>query len=419
MNTHSCDYLGGTISIGVNAPNNWSVHGLNDFYKNPNDIQWGGKLCRVLFHESIHFWQFFSSGYLANLLADDWARIQRFEKEKIIVPATDYANNHFKKANHYPFSAAELTECWARYWDVHTRNPREILKEDETLTCEPEIKKLLNSSLNEGFNPGYTMQLFDTLMSKGKDCKNYAAPYRWMLNYSTSGSRFVNTVFPALMHGAFGSPNPVQLFCEAFYLLEQSKNLKKEILDNTNSNIHFNWFYMWHVVIKVIKNAISKLKLPNYTSGLQVIQIGPLKTHPIYQVYLTRVQKMFMALQLFSFEAKSTGKIDNSEEYSLKHVDFMERDIFNKFRWIAFGLPGQPNYRGFLGHYIPPPCVHFLNMDYYAHETPQLYYSDNKHEEFNNDEELKNIINSLNERIRKYKNAKKANELGLTFDIFD
>ena len=420
MRTDCFYYLTGSISISAEAPKSFEYHGLDEFYRNPNYPEWAGKVCRLLIHESIHFWQFFSSGYLANLLADDWLRVKKFNDEKIVAATAGNVEKHFKKENGYPFSASELTECWARYWDVHTRNPREILQEDEVLSGKPEIHKLLNSAIDINYPQRYSMALFDTFMSEGKDCKSYAEPYRWMLTASTSGSRFVNTIFPPLIHGAFGSPYPVQLFCEAFYVIETSKQLKRDMLAHMNANIHFNWFHNWQVVINIINQVVLKMKMPQYTSGLQVIERGPLKTHPIYQMYSGRIRKLFTALTLFSFEAKPIKEIKISEEDSAEAVEFMERDMCSKFGgWIAFGLPGQPNYRGFLGLHIPPPCIHFSNMTYYAHETSQIYHTDNKHEEFATEEEFKYVISELNEKVRRFNNAKKAKELGLPLDRFN
>ncbi|MCU7549929.1 hypothetical protein OCK74_12425 [Chitinophagaceae bacterium LB-8] len=418
MRTHSFDYITGTMRVPVAAPESWSIDGLDAFYKDPNHPEWGGTICRILYHESIHFWQFFSSGYLANLLAEDWIRVKKFDEEKVITPTKGHIEKHFTKADSYPFSAAELTECWARYWDVHTRSPLQIIQEDEVLSRDPQVQKAL-STIDPRYPTRYTGVMFDTFMSEGKDSKSYAQPYRWMLEVSTTGSRFVNSLFPALVTTAFGSPDPVRVFCETFYLIEHSPQLKNGLMAHMNSNIHFNWFYNWGNIIHVVNQLMHEAKMPLFTSGVDVIERGPLKTHPIYQLYAKRIKKLFAGLLLFSFGAESPGAITIKEEDSTKFVDFMERDVYSKHTWIAFGLPGQPNYRAYLGHYLPPPCIHFSNMTYYAYETPQLYETDDKKEEFKTVEAFKQLIDGLNEQVRKYKNAKKAMELGLPVDTFN
>jgi hypothetical protein len=64
--TNAFVWLSGTVTIPVRAPEEWATDGLVEFYKDPNKPEWGGTLCRVLYHESIHFWQLLSSAYLAN-----------------------------------------------------------------------------------------------------------------------------------------------------------------------------------------------------------------------------------------------------------------------------------------------------------------------------------------------------------------
>ena len=66
------DYLSGAATIPVVAPEQWKKEKFYEFYARPNDEEWGEKLCRILFHESLHFWQFLSSSYIASLVAEDW-----------------------------------------------------------------------------------------------------------------------------------------------------------------------------------------------------------------------------------------------------------------------------------------------------------------------------------------------------------
>ena len=80
------EYLTGTIMVPAEAPEEWQKEGLGKFYLSPNDEQWGQSLCRVLYHESVHFWQLFSSAYIANLVSDDWRRLQHYEETGEVLP---------------------------------------------------------------------------------------------------------------------------------------------------------------------------------------------------------------------------------------------------------------------------------------------------------------------------------------------
>ena len=67
--------------------------GLRPFYENPNSDLWGETLCRVLYHESLHFWQFLASGYIANFVNEEWIRLLHFENNNEVEPRSEYQEN--------------------------------------------------------------------------------------------------------------------------------------------------------------------------------------------------------------------------------------------------------------------------------------------------------------------------------------
>ena len=74
---HTFDYLTGTVRVLAACHPDLAAD-LLPFYVHPNDDRWGEHLCRVLYHESIHFWLFISSAYLANIVAGEWLRLETF-----------------------------------------------------------------------------------------------------------------------------------------------------------------------------------------------------------------------------------------------------------------------------------------------------------------------------------------------------
>ena len=120
------EYLTGVINVPATAPAKLVDDGLDQFYLEPNDEEWGASLCRVLYHESIHFWQLFSSAYVANIVDHDWIRLQHFRDTGQVQPLGERAQEYGVRDEGMPFSPRELLECWARYWDVHSRSPAAI-----------------------------------------------------------------------------------------------------------------------------------------------------------------------------------------------------------------------------------------------------------------------------------------------------
>ena len=85
-----CDFLTGTVSVGVDAPSELLEEPeklLPDFYRDPNNPRWNS-ISRILYHESVHFWQIYSSGYIAP--ADGRAR-PVWHGNKLVVVEIDRA----------------------------------------------------------------------------------------------------------------------------------------------------------------------------------------------------------------------------------------------------------------------------------------------------------------------------------------
>ena len=152
-------YLTGVVQVAVRCPRTLRDQDLGNFYHDPNNAEWGGSLCRVLYHESVHFWQVLASGYLGNLIASEWSRVDHFEKTGEIRPQSDAARAHTERDS-FPFSAYELVECWARYWDVHTRSPARIVDEEQA-HFEIEVPGKAGRQ--------YTNFAFDEVMQRGPD----------------------------------------------------------------------------------------------------------------------------------------------------------------------------------------------------------------------------------------------------------
>jgi hypothetical protein len=380
------DYLTGTVNVSAIAPETWlGIEGLAPFYQNPNSSIWGKTLCRVLYHESLHFWQFLASGYVANLVNEEWVRILHYENNNEVLPRSEFINDYLRQKNNDPFSAYELVECWARYWDVHTRSPAVIIKEEGIV---PDRDGSLEIDRGD-IVPYYTSLAYDTVMAKGPDCERYARPYRWMLE--KSDTRFAAFVFPILVHNAFGTREPVLTFCNAFERALQSSKLQ-DLIRQQPKDINYAWLNIWN---EVIKEAI----LPSYTSGLDVIQRGRLREHPIFSEYITEIKSArgFLKILYFNQErlkeiVSETSKqqdrtLDNYDEQFLRDlvsVPFQDISLMwvppvNSFYQLSvvFGLPGQPLYRFLLGQFLTPPRIKFENFTYNKPRSPLLRFSDN------------------------------------------
>jgi hypothetical protein len=357
------DYLSGSVTIPTEVDASWFKeddisYNLTPFYSYPNDPKWGNILSRVLYHESIHFWQFLSSGYVANLIGGEWDRFKQYERTGEILPQGELLQNYSIRKEGLPFSSAELVECWARYWDVHTRSPAQIIREEGI-----ELPSTMPIEIDGGyFVRAYTSKAYDAVMQGGKNPDIYAAPYRWLLQKTSGDSRFVNYVFPIIAHHAFGSPDPTGVFSRAFERAIQSAELR-ELINQQTGNINLSWLMIWEDVIeKAILSVLRETGMPNYTSGFDVIQRGTLRDHPIFSEYPGAIPPLrgnlkLMRKALFALVPQGIDEY-KFEKYVLCDMTFHDP-------WILFGLPGQPEYR-VLGRHLPPPAIHFKNFTFSA-----------------------------------------------------
>src|SRR5262249_37406102 len=83
---------------------------------------------RVLFHETVHFWQYLASGYLAGIVEEDWGRLVAFERDQAKMPAGPRRLHFLQPHPEHGFAPVDLVEAFARFWDVHVIGPADLLE---------------------------------------------------------------------------------------------------------------------------------------------------------------------------------------------------------------------------------------------------------------------------------------------------
>lgn len=342
---NTLDLLTGTVTIPEPAPPSLRERGMGAFYTDPNHADWGPQLCRVLYHESLHFWQFLASGYMGNLVASEWTRVVAYRETGQVEPRRPIAEDHRRRQGDDPFSALELVECLARFWDVHTRGAHVVVGEEDI-----PVDGIVTTG--EG---GYTHVPFDAVMLGGVALDTYSGPYRWMLDRTGGHSAFVVLTFPTLAFHALGSPRPVEFFRKAFDLAWGSDHIHA-IMSARDGSVNLDWFLLWqplyeHVVMEVIREG----GFPTFTSGLDVIDRGPLGSHPVYREYLAHMDLLVGKLRMLP--AMARARVDPAENPLM----WMELEQAAREPLIVFGLPGQPDYRELLGAHMQPPEIRFAD----------------------------------------------------------
>jgi len=413
------EYLTGTINVPGSAPARWAVNGLAEFYEDPNHEEWGAELCRVLYHETLHFWQVLAWGHVSGFIADDWNRLQHFEKTGEILPDSYLVHVHKKGLEGQPFSGWQLLECITRYWEVHTRGPHTIARD---LAGDPSLPQSI-ADLPVALAT-YSHADFDAVMTDPAGDATYTAPYRWMMEKAQGNSTFVAVNFPYLAHFAFRSTqeDPVGTFCDLFdFALADPK--WREVTSMGSGIINFDWLDHWvPAQIHVLgAHAQANLHADIPMSGLEEIEDdGALANHPVFATYPPRIA----ALRGY-FEALDRARppVDPKTLEGSELLGYALRNSPLKDPWVVFGLPGQPAYRLLLGTLVPPPRVHFENMTLVAGAPPArpgpgapvvvpLVDVPDR-------DEMAELLQDLDRRVEAFRIAESAVPIGLSQSAFD
>jgi hypothetical protein len=171
---------------------------------------------RVVLHETIHYWQQLNLGFLTRLAEEDAVRLRRYEQRGALDPPGPVRLEYVRRYPGVEFSARDLHESIARYWDVHVIGPNLLLElelEDphrrlpaEIITRYRELKR--TGRLRRAGGDAYSDLSYDLAME--------AAAGRYALPYLEVRRRFAPAVaggvFPVAGNLAMHTARPVPFF---------------------------------------------------------------------------------------------------------------------------------------------------------------------------------------------------------------
>jgi hypothetical protein len=402
------DYLSGIVTIKCDGPFDWKDNAVLPFWVAPNDERWGKQLSRVLYHESLHFWQFLSSPYLIRIVGRLWNQLLHYEATgELSLEDSLWQDQETRSSK--AFSNYELVESWARYWDVHTRNPIEIISEEA-------IEANGASLDHKGY---YSYQAYDIVMTKGPNCQLYARPYRWLLATCDGNSLLANVLFPLITNAAFSTLNPAGFFHEAIEIALKSRKIRDGIREYADKAINLTWLKSWDTVlteaVAPFVEQQDETLVPFQKAGYQAIEDGSLSSHPIFRQYVRKADGSNFKLWFQYFHDTSGDETPSFLEYSewINHVA-KKMPIYG-----VYGMPGQPFYRSTLGTLVPPPRIEFGNYSWNAPRILQIDISGNNRHRAQDEETFEQDYGEMIPRIKRFRYALEAVKLGLPPTAFD
>jgi hypothetical protein len=268
---------------------------------------------RRLLHESLHYWQQLSQGYLFLLAEEDWADfIERQKTGKI--PVEGPRRKHFKQGDgHHGFSAWNISESLTQFWEVFIVGPESASVAGAGISAKERTRRW--NSDDE----------FDEAMLASRD---YSEPFR--LARRLLDSSFSLVIFPFLAHFALKTRRPAHFFerfIDEIAAPAGAKAGEMGVLD-PHSTVGPGVLYPY------IQGLCDQLARGEGEAGLlhapDLFAASPLRENPAYVWSFRRLARLAARVR--------GGALDT-----------------------AICLPSLHQHRKILAHELTPPCLRFAD----------------------------------------------------------
>jgi len=419
---HGFDWLSGVAVIDCPCPPSLRApDGLNRFFNEPNDEEWGRQVPRILIHECLHVWQLASSRWLLALVAEEWTRLQNWHPGMPPPPTGPLRRLYGRSGQGQQFSVRDLVECLARFWDVHIRGPQRLLEEEgDDLDG---LREIIDAHREKEGYGGYASLEFDTLMTKGRQHSSYAAPYHWLIDRATKAPAVVdlplpldqaaswaaNLLLPIAGFVALNSTEPVSTFIAAVERLLQPNAVGMAATQRhpLYRIINLDWLIVWPVLLPGIVRALRRAghEIEINTAHLQ----GTLASHPVWCHLQQRFDSLRRGIVLHVAVNNAKG-----EAGPMQVLSQLERQVYVQDPWTVLALPGQPNCRALLGAIFPPPLLRFTDHSLPAPGAAPWFAAWPL-----DDSQLRTAVTNVEEKATKLRRAIAAARYGLPLDAFN
>jgi hypothetical protein len=302
------------------------------------------RVSRLIFHEAIHFWQHVGSGYLAAIAAEEWARLKAFERQGQSAAPGPRRVAFVSRVSQSGFSARDLHEALARFWDVHVIGPALLLElefADPARQFPGEFVAEYWRLKREGkivhpVTRGYSGIAYQMAMQAAAG--NYAAPYiRTVDRLGWAG----DVVFPLAGYFAFQTDNPV----DAFTILVDKVGPRLQPKEPGEA-IHD----LWRAAFRHVATAALLLAREKGTTlqhiGSEAYDHGGLADHDVWAA-MARLRPP--AAQVW--RGKPPYPMDDApNDEDLRAMSTLE---------YVLACPGDPDYREGLVAGLTPPLILF------------------------------------------------------------
>ena len=323
------------------------VIGVAEDYYSPRTIAIGAPVeyeprrSRIVMHETLHYWQQLTHGFLARLASEEWRRLQAFRENGEFPPPGPVRRQYVKKHPELGFSVRTLHEALTRGWDIHICNPIQVLhleRESRLFTDDTfwaRFDELEAAGALTGPGGSYTDLAYELGMDGAGG--RYASPFRYLVEHSNRAQAGI--AFPLAAHFALQTPNPAASYARI------APVLANEAKPSQPAPIEELWISYYDHARQRIAPILDEMG-QSYLPGEDVIR-EELGDHPGYQRAISHLQR----LEKESWRAKP---------YHL-YMQAPEAIRGRQAADIMLATPGISEHRSLLLMCLPPPRVQFTD----------------------------------------------------------
>jgi hypothetical protein len=330
---------------------------------------------------------------------ENWERLRTYEDIGAVPQVGPTGIEYTHVYPEHGFSARDLQEGLARYWDVHVINPVTLMDieiRDEKRRIPPSVAsqyEVLKQTAVALDPSGYPGAVYDLAMDF--TAGNYAKSY---IDLRDSTSSFTAaTLFPLAGHFALQSNRPVPFFAE---LVERAVPY---VMGSEEPGVAMD--NVWPIWYRSIRNLAVQLhrettERPFYPASVLMAK-GPLKDHPVY----------YYVAQLLNSLSEQLMQTAAAREYlvpGFEHAPSVNAQLSIDFYTAC---PGISKFRTLLVAHLAPPCIRFIGGEIWKLRLQHLKesYPNMSQEEVSRIEsDLQKVVEQvidLDERWRRFRLA--------------
>lgn len=404
----SFDFLSLRLEIDCQQPVDYDWIRL---WSDPGAVDWDWNFHRPLIHETFHFWQLLCSPYLARLISTERTRLEAFESFGAIPPPNDYRERFTAVDPELGFSAEQLLESWARFWEIQVQTPLYLLQQ-ESIRAEDVQEGIWKIADPESpFYKKWYWAHIEIAMTRGANCRLYGRPFRWFheqvckaaginptgpddLNATAFRPVYLACVcYPLLVYNCFLGDDPVAHFKQSVSRICNHDGVMAVFCSDLNAQFYeLEWFQHW----ELLRDAIpAPTRLPQVDGELWNVFRAP-------EADFLKIGEMFFDM---------LEEDDALWDPSLPEARALLRTHGSE---IAFAHMGHRPFRMLLATLSSPPLMYFQGEEGFVQHSHRAEEVDINRL----DDSILGAI-AMRDRTDRFKRAQKAHELGLPLNAFD